>query len=51
MTNRTRLKEAFGLIGEDLARRGLFLEVAVYGGSALVLQFDRRQTTEMSMLS
>ena len=39
MLDRTRLKKAFGLLGEDLARRGLFLEIAVYGGSALVLQF------------
>ncbi len=46
MLDRTRLKEAFGLLGEDLARRGLFLELAVYGGSALVLQFDWRQTTQ-----
>ncbi len=46
MLDRTRLKEAFGLLGEDLARRGLFLEIAVYGGSALVLQFAWRQTTQ-----
>lgn len=46
MLDRPRLKEAFGLLGEDLARRGLFLELAVYGGSALVLQFDWRQTTQ-----
>lgn len=46
MLDRTRLKEAFGLLGVDLARRGLFLELAVYGGSALVLQFDWRQTTQ-----
>ena len=46
MLDRTRLKEALGLLGEDLARRGLFLELAVYGGSALVLQFDWRQTTQ-----
>ena len=51
MLDRPRLKEAFGLLGEDLARRGLFLELAVYGGSALVLQFDWRQTTQTSMPS
>ena len=46
MLDRTRLKQAFGRLGEDLARRGVFLELAIYGGSALVLQFDWRRTTQ-----
>lgn len=46
MLDRTRLKQAFGRLGDDLARRGVFLELAIYGGSALVLQFDWRRTTQ-----
>ena len=46
MLDRTRLKQAFGRLGEDLARRGVFLELAIYGGSALVLQFAWRRTTQ-----
>lgn len=46
MLDRRRLKEAFERLGADLAGRGLMLELAVYGGSALVLQFDWRRTTQ-----
>ena len=46
MLNRTRLKQAFELLGSDLAKRGLLLEIAVYGGSALMLQFDWRRNTQ-----
>lgn len=46
MLDRQRLKQAFDLLGADLAGRGLLLEMAVYGGSALVLQFDWRRTTQ-----
>ncbi len=44
--DRPRLIEAFGRLGADLAKRGLFIELAVYGGSAIMLQFDWRQSTE-----
>lgn len=44
--DRERVREAFGLLGEDLARRGLFVEIAVYGGIAIMLQFDWRRGTE-----
>lgn len=44
--DRDRLIEAFGHLGADLARRGRFLELAVYGGSALMLQFSWRRGTE-----
>lgn len=43
---RDRLVEAFGHLGSDLARRGVFIELAVYGGSALMLQFSWRRGTE-----
>ena len=46
MLDKKRLGEAFERLGTDLARRNLFLELAVYGGSAIVLQFDWRRTTE-----
>lgn len=46
MLDRTKLQHAFGLLGEDLLARGLFIEIAVYGGSALMLQFEWRQSTE-----
>lgn len=44
--DRDRLIEAFGHLGADLAGRGLFVELAVYGGSALMLQFSWRRGTE-----
>ena len=44
--DRDRLIEAFTLLGEDLARRGSFVELAVYGGSAIMLQFAWRLATE-----
>lgn len=44
--DRDRLIEAFELLGTDLAARGVFVELAVYGGGALLLQFAWRRTTE-----
>ncbi len=44
--DRDRLAEAFEHLGADLAARGAFLELAVYGGSALMLQFAWRRGTE-----
>ena len=46
MLDRERLQLAFAMLGEDLASRQIFLEVAVYGGSAIMLQFDWRRATE-----
>jgi hypothetical protein len=46
MLDRDVLARAFDLLGSDLARRGLFVEIAVYGGSALMLQFAWRRGTE-----
>ncbi len=44
--DRDRLTQAFEHLGADLASRGTFLELAVYGGSALMLQFSWRRGTE-----
>ncbi|MFF8801811.1 MULTISPECIES: hypothetical protein [unclassified Methylobacterium] len=44
--DRTRLVEAFELLGADLSARGLFVEMAVYGGGALMLQFAWRRGTD-----
>ena len=44
--DRTRLVEAFELLGADLSARGLFVEMAIYGGGALMLQFAWRRGTD-----
>jgi len=44
--DRDRLLQAFELLGAHLAERSLFVELAVYGGSALMLQFAWRRSTE-----
>lgn len=41
-----RLREAFELLGADLAAPGAFVEFAVYGGGAIMLQFAWRRSTE-----
>ncbi|WP_132256029.1 hypothetical protein [Methylobacterium segetis] len=41
-----RLREAFACLGADLAARGVFVELAVYGGGAIMLQFAWRRSTE-----
>ena len=46
MLDTARLNQAFTLLGTDLARRDSFVEIAVYGACALLLQFDFRRTTE-----
>ncbi|MEX6507316.1 hypothetical protein [Jiella sp. M17.18] len=45
MLDRARLIEAFRRLGQDLSRRGLFIEIAVYGGSAIMMQFEWRRST------
>ncbi|CAM3283842.1 hypothetical protein ACLBXJ_17265 [Methylobacterium mesophilicum] len=44
--DRARLLEAFEALGADLAEYGRFVEIAVYGGGALMLQFAWRRGTE-----
>ncbi|MER0237577.1 hypothetical protein [Fulvimarina sp. MAC8] len=46
MLDRERLNEALTLLGRDLSRRGLLIELAVCGGRALILQFDWRRMTQ-----
>ena len=46
MLDRQTLRTAFELLGEDLARRDVFIEIAVYGASAAILQFEWRRLTE-----
>jgi hypothetical protein len=40
------IAKAFHLVGERLADAGLMGEIAVYGGSAILLQFDWRRSTQ-----
>jgi len=44
--SRETLSRAFDLMGRYLGERSILCELAVYGGSALMLQFDWRRTTE-----
>lgn len=44
--DKKRLTEAFALLGTYLLDRGRFVELCVYGGSALVMTFDWRSSTE-----
>ena len=44
--DRARLLQAFEALGADLAEHGRFVELAVYGGGALMLQFAWRRGTE-----
>lgn len=44
--DRTRLLLALERLGADLSARGLFVELAVYGGGALMLQFAWRRGTD-----
>jgi hypothetical protein len=44
--DRERLQRAFELLGQDLADRNAFIELAVYGGGAVMMQFEWRRSTE-----
>ncbi len=44
--DRALLLRAFEALGADLAAHGRFVELAVYGGGALMLQFAWRRSTE-----
>ncbi len=46
LLDRDRLIEAFERLGADLAERGVFVELAVHGGGALLLLFEWRRTTD-----
>lgn len=44
--DRPKIEEAFRIMGEYLLDRKAFGEIAVYGGSAILLQFDWRKLSE-----
>jgi hypothetical protein len=43
--NRTKIEEAFCIIGQYLLDRKTLGEIAIYGGSAILFQFDWRKTS------
>jgi hypothetical protein len=43
--DRAKIEEAFRLVGQYLLDRKTLGEIAIYGGSAIILQFDWRKTS------
>ena len=43
--NRAKIEEAFRIIGQYLLDRKTLGEIAIYGGSAILFQFDWRKTS------
>ena len=43
--DRAKIEEAFRLVGQYLLYRRTLGEIAIYGGSAIILQFDWRKTS------
>jgi hypothetical protein len=43
--NRVKIEEAFRIIGQYLLDRKTLGEIAIYGGSAILFQFDWRKTS------
>ena len=43
--DRAKIEEAFRIIGQYLLDRKTLGEIAIYGGSAILLQFDWRKTS------
>ena len=43
--NRAKIEEAFRIIGQYLLDRKILGEIAIYGGSAILFQFDWRKTS------
>jgi hypothetical protein len=44
--DRAKIEEAFRIMGQYLLERNVFGEIALYGGSAILFQFDWRRTSE-----
>jgi hypothetical protein len=44
--DRAKIEEAFRIMGQYLLERKAFGEIALYGGSAILYQFDWRRTSE-----
>lgn len=44
--DRTRIEQAFQIMGQYLLDRKVLGEIAIYGGSAILFQFDWRKTSQ-----
>src|ERR1700736_5903238 len=44
--DRTRIEQAFRIMGQYLLDRKVLGEIAIYGGSAILFQFDWRKTSQ-----
>lgn len=44
--DRAKIEEAFRIMGRYLLERGTLGEISIYGGSAILFQFDWRRTSE-----
>ena len=44
--DRAKIEEAFRIMGRYLLERGTLGEITIYGGSAILFQFDWRRTSE-----
>jgi len=44
--DRARIEQAFRIMGQYLLDRKVFGEIAIYGGSAILFQFDWRKTSQ-----
>jgi hypothetical protein len=44
--DRAKIEEAFRIMGRYLLERGVLGEITIYGGSAILFQFDWRRTSE-----
>jgi hypothetical protein len=45
LLDREQIENAFRLLGEKLARRGVVADIYVFGGAAMVLAYDARRAT------
>ena len=45
LLDRRAIAEAFSLLGDRLARRGLVADIYVFGGAAMALAYDARRAT------
>lgn len=45
LLDRAAIEEAFRLLGERLAKRGVVADLYVFGGAAMALAYDSRRTT------
>jgi predicted nucleotidyltransferase len=45
LLDRTAIEDAFGRLGDRLARRGVVADLYVFGGAAMALAYDSRRST------